>query len=282
MTEDGAAIGLVQAIVLGIVQGLSEFLPISSTAHLRVVPSLFGWADPGAAYSAVIQLGSVIAVICYFFQELLSIAKGTFTALAKRDYSSPDFKLAAGIILGTLPICVLGLLLKPLLEMEHGPFRSLPLIGGASIFMGLLLLLAEKLTKRSRTFEQVTFTDCIAVGFGQALALVPGCSRSGSTLTVAMFLNLNRHDAARFSFLLGIPAIVLSGLLELKEMVSAGLSDVALVSLGVGLVSSTVVSYAAIWWLLRFLQSHSTLIFVGYRLVFGAVVLYLSLSGSIH
>ena len=282
MTTGSNSISILEAVVLGVVQGASEFLPISSTAHLRVVPALLHWADPGAAYSAVIQLGSVIAVLAYFFKDLLGIFLGSLKAVQEKDYASKDFRMLGAIVIGTIPICVLGLLFKGVLEADSSPLRSLTVIGSASIAMGLLLLLAEKIAKRTRSIDDVGGKDGLLVGLGQAMALIPGCSRSGSTLTVALFLNYKREEAARFSFLLGIPAIVLSGLLELKHLLEQGLSGEGITSLLVGLAVSTVVSYAAIWWMLKFLGNHSTLIFVIYRLIFGAAVIGLASAGIIH
>ncbi|MFA6210089.1 MAG: undecaprenyl-diphosphate phosphatase [Candidatus Obscuribacterales bacterium] len=278
------AITLVEALTLGVVQGLTEFLPISSTAHLRVVPALCHWQDPGAAYSAVIQLGSVVAVLAYFFKDLVSIATGAFAAIKNKDYGDRDLRMVGAIIVGTIPICVIGLLLKPLLEQDSSPLRSVNVIGCASIVMGLLLVVAEKFAKHVRTLEDITGKDGALVGLAQAIALIPGCSRSGSTLTMAMLLDLKRAEAARFSFLLGIPAVTLAGLLELYHMVKDGLvSDSSgLTSLAVGLVSSVVVSYLSIAWLIRYLQQHNTWIFVGYRLIFGITVLILSANGYIH
>jgi undecaprenyl-diphosphatase len=270
---------LLEAAVLGIVQGLTEFLPISSTAHLRVVPALLGWDDPGAAYSAVIQLGSVIAVIGYFWSDLFSLARGSLKAIQSKDLNNHDLKLVLGILFGTIPICILGLLLKPLLEADHSPLRSLQVIGSASIGMGLLLFAAENTGKRIRTMENLSINDGFLVGLGQCLALIPGCSRSGSTLTVSLFLNIKREDAARFSFLLGIPAITLSGLLELKELISHGLSDNGIASLAVGLITSLVVSYLAIAWLIKYLQKHSTWVFIVYRMIFGIGVLLFAFNG---
>ncbi|MBK8221698.1 MAG: undecaprenyl-diphosphate phosphatase [Candidatus Obscuribacter sp.] len=267
---------LVEAIVLGIVQGLTEFLPISSTAHLRVVPSLLHWQDPGVAYSAVIQLGSLIAVLAYFYKDIFQIAFGSLKALIEKDFGSRDLRLAGAIIIGTMPVCVVGLLLKHLLEQNDGPFRSLTVIGCAAIFMGLALIAAEKLGKHTRVLDQMGVRDGLLVGLGQAMALIPGCSRSGSTLTVAMLIGLKRADAARFSFLLGVPAIFLSGMLELKSMFETGLSGEGIGSLAAGLLSSTIVSYLAIAWLIRYLQQHSSWIFVIYRLIFGLGVLALS------
>lgn len=275
MTDN--VMSLPESVVLGIVQGLTEFLPISSTAHLRVIPAVLGWADPGTAYSAVIQLGSVLAVLTYFRKDIISIATGAFKALKRQDMNDQDLRIAGAIAIGTLPVCILGLLLKKMIEDPAGPFRSLTTIGIASICMGLLLLVAEKIAKHERGIESISGKDGFLVGLGQAMALIPGCSRSGSTLTVAMFLNMKREDAARFSFLLGIPALILSGLLELKSMISEGLSNAATTDLVVGLVVSTIVSYLAIAWFLKYLRHHSTLVFVAYRVIFGIAVIIMAM-----
>jgi len=265
-----------EAIVLGIVQGLSEFLPISSSAHLRIVPSLLGWSDPGTAFSAVIQLGSTLAVITFFAQDLLAILKGSFTALKSHDYMNHDLRLLIGIMIGTIPICLLGLLFRHLLEQDQSPIRSLNVIGCASIVMGLLLFFAEQRDKQSRDLSQTGILDGLLVGLGQALALIPGCSRSGSTLTAALLLGIKRSDAAKFSFLLGIPAISLSGLLELKKLIDDGLNNEGASALIIGFLVSTIVSYLVIAWFIKFLQFHSLKVFVIYRLIFGALVLILS------
>ncbi|MBZ0186700.1 MAG: undecaprenyl-diphosphate phosphatase [Candidatus Obscuribacterales bacterium] len=270
------SISIFEASVLGVVQGLTEFLPISSSAHLRVVPAFLGWKDPGAAYSAVLQLGSVVAVIAYFWHYLIKIAVGTFGSISKKDYTSEDFRLAAGIIIGTAPICIIGLALKKILEQADSPLRALWLIGTVSIIMGLALVVAEFFGKKKRSLKDLSIMDGFLVGVGQAFALIPGCSRSGSTLTAAMLLGLNRADAARFSFLLGIPAIVLSGLVELKELFEIGLSTDGLPALAVGLVASTVVSYLAIDWMIKFLEKHATWAFVIYRVIFGISVIVAS------
>src|SRR5277367_1253410 len=270
----------IEAIVLGVVQGLTEFLPISSSAHLRVVPAFLGWQDPGAAYTAVIQLGSVLAVITYFWKDMMQLLTGSIAAIKAKDYSRHEFRMLGGIILGTIPICVLGLAVKGMLEQENSPLRALNVIGIASIVMGLLLLLAERMSKKSRTLAQIGAQDGLLVGLGQACALIPGCSRSGSTLTVALFLNLAREDAARFSFLLGIPAITLSGLLELKHFISDGMDQAGVTSLVIGFLVAAVVSYAAIAWLLRYLKHHSTIIFVAYRILFGIATLALWAHGG--
>lgn len=275
------SISIVEATVLGVVQGLTEFLPISSSAHLRVVPTFIGWGDPGAAYSAVLQLGSVAALLAYFARQITSISLGFVNAIKEKDYQSSDFKLFTGIIIGTAPICIIGLAIKSLLEQKDSPLRSLELIATVSIVMGLLLVVAEVVGNQKKNLKQMGIKDGFLVGLGQALALIPGCSRSGSTLTVAMLLGLNRADAARFSFLLGIPAVVLSGLLELKELFEIGIADIGIPGLICGLIASTVVSYLAIAWMIKFLEKHSTWWFVVYRVLFGAFILYALKTGLI-
>ncbi len=271
----------IEAIVLGAVQGLSEFLPISSSAHLRVVPSLVGWSDPGAAFSAVIQLGSTLAVITYFAHDIFALLKNSFVALKAQDYINHDLRIVIGIIIGTIPICLLGLLFKHLLEQDQSPIRSLTVIGCASIIMGLILLFAEHQDKQIRDLSMAGILDGLLVGLAQALALIPGCSRSGSTLSAALFLNIKRADAAKYSFLLGIPAITLSGFLELKKLIDDGMNGESISALTWGFIASTIVSYAVIAWFIKFLQGHSLKVFVVYRLLFGAAVLVLSRLGTI-
>ena len=270
-----AQVNLWQAIVLGFVQGATEFIPISSTAHLKAVPVLFGWGDPGVSFIAVIQLGSVAAVLSYFWSDISQITKGMIRAVSTSDYDSQDFWLAVGIAVGTIPIVTLGLLLK-ILEPDfyESTLRSMPSIAIVSIVMALLLALSEYVGQQKRDFKDLTAKDGIIVGMAQALAIVPGVSRSGSTMTAGLFNNLERSTAARFSFLLGIPAILLSGLVELKELISPaeGTSFELLPLIG-GLISSALFSYLAIAWLLEFLKRRSTWVFVWYRLAFGVFIL---------
>lgn len=263
-----------QAFILGLVQGLTEFLPISSTAHLKVVPVVLGWGDPGVAFTAVIQLGSIAAVLWYFWNDLTKITIGASKAIATKDYKSNDFRMAVGIILGTLPILFFGLLIKKFIpDFDNSPLRSLQAIAIASIVMSLLLGLAEQLGQRKRNFDQLDLPDGILMGLAQAMALIPGVSRSGSTLTAGLFMGLERGTAARFSFLLGLPAITLAGLVELKDFLEQGLGDVGIMPLVVAVISAGIFSYAAIAWLLRFLQTRSTWIFIWYRLAFGVAIL---------
>jgi undecaprenyl-diphosphatase len=277
-----AQINILQAIVLGIVQGLTEFLPISSSAHLKVVPIALGWDDPGVAYTAIIQLGSIVAVLWYFWKDLTTITIGAFKAITNSDYDSQEFRMALGIGLGTIPIIFFGLLIKIFVkDFDNSPLRSLGAIATASIVMSLLLAIAEKTGKRHRTYEKLDVKDGILMGLAQAMALIPGVSRSGSTLTAGLFIGLERPAAARFSFLLGIPAITLAGLVELKGALGAGVTDAGIVALIVGTISAFVFSYASIAWLLKFLQTQNTWVFVWYRLAFGVAILTAIAGGAL-
>ncbi|MFM7392768.1 MAG: undecaprenyl-diphosphate phosphatase [Cyanobium sp.] len=274
-TADPMPLGVAcwHALVLGVVQGLTEFLPISSTAHLKVVPEVLGWGDPGVAFTAVIQLGSIVAVLAYFRRDLQEVFSGIGRAFRHGQWSDPSALLGVAIALGTVPILLAGLAMKILVpDYETSGLRSMASIGVVSIVMALLLALAELIGSRRRLLDQVAPRDGILVGLAQALALVPGVSRSGSTLTASLFDGWQRPAAARFSFLLGIPAITLAGLVELKAALASQVNGGPIPML-VGVVSAGVVSWAAIAWLLRFLQQHTTWIFVAYRLLFGASIL---------
>jgi undecaprenyl-diphosphatase len=273
-TTNLTQVNWLEALILGLVQGLTEFLPISSTAHLKVIPVLFGWGDPGVTFTAVIQLGSIAAVLWYFWQDLSTISRGMLQALRQSAYHIPEFRLGAGILLGTLPIIVGGLALKKFVpDLDNSPLRSMTAIALASIVMALLLALAEKISHHKRDLTTLTKQDGILMGFAQALALIPGVSRSGSTITAGLFLNLKRETAARFSFLLGIPAITLAGLVQLKDVFDAQIEPAAWFPLLVGTISAAVFSYLAIAWLIEFLKKQSTWVFVWYRLGFGLFLL---------
>jgi len=262
-----------QAAVLGMVQGLTEFIPISSTAHLKIVPQALGWGDPGVAFSAAIQLGSIVAVLSYFWTDLRQVLGGSVRAIQARDWESLDFRIALGIAIGTIPIVLVGLAVKLFLgEFYDTVVRTSTVVAIVSIVMGLLLGLSEELCKHSRGFAGLRTRDGVLVGLAEALAVIPGVSRSGSTITAGLFLGLDRATAARFSFLLGIPAITLAGLLEIKDLL-LGVSHSELLALVAGLISAIGFSYVAIAWLIRFLQTQSTWVFVWYRVVFGAVLL---------
>lgn len=256
-----------RAALLGTIQGLTEFLPISSSGHLKVIPMVLKLGDPGVSVIAIVQLGSILAVLWYFRKDLWQLTANSLQALVHREYGNYHFRMSLGIAFGTIPICVLGFCVKYFFAETYECMRSFLGIGIASIVMSFLLLVAERKGKRDRDFEKISLWDGVLIGCAQALALFPGVSRSGSTLTAALFLNLKREDAARFSFLLGIPAITLAGLVELKDLLTVGNLDFG--ALVVALIFAAFVSYLSIAWMIRYLQTHSSLCFVVYRLLFG-------------
>src|SRR4051794_295073 len=269
---------IIQAIVLGLVQGLTEFIPISSTAHLEIVPILLGWGDPGAAASAVIQFGTWFAAIIYFARDIFRLIAGFFRGLVTRHpLADTDSREAWLVILGTIPIVILGLLLKKHIEST---FRGLWIISTMVIVVAILMQIAEAYAKRSqlKQFDQLTVADGIIIGIGQCLALIPGSSRSGSTIMTALFRRVDRPTAARYSFLLSIPAVGGAGFLELfkerSHLASLGWMPI-LVSIAVAFVSG----YASIWFLLRYLRSHTTHIFIYYRFALGALMIVLLAGG---
>ncbi|GAA3203817.1 undecaprenyl-diphosphate phosphatase [Actinocorallia longicatena] len=281
VVSDG--MGIVEATVLGVVQGLTEFLPISSSAHLLIVPSVAhdlgaeSWTkDPGAAFTAIIQLGTMAAVILYFRKDIADIVRTWTRSLFDRSLRShPDARMGWYIGLGTIPISLVGLLFKDLIE---GPARNLWINATVLIVMGLVLMVAEWAGSQEREVRDLTLRDGLIVGGFQALALVPGSSRSGSTMTGALFLGYTREAAARYSFLLSIPAVVLSGAFELRHVSEGGLPVQGTV---IATVVSFVVGYASIAWLLKFLVKHSTAVFVYYRVILGGILLGLLSSGAI-
>ncbi len=271
-----------QMAVLGVIQGITELLPISSTAHLRVIPGILGWRDPGSAFSAAMQLASFVAVIAYFRKDIATLGKQSLRAVAARQFGSSDFRIVLGILIGTLPLAVVGLLLKPLLNGCNSPLRGLLVIGIASIVMSLLLAVAEKSARHRRTFAEITLTDGIVVGIAQAFAVVPGVSRSGATLTAGLFCGMQRETAARFSFLLGLPAVTLAGLFELHVLLKAGLNSDGWITLSIGLATASITAFIAIYALLHYLERRSTWIFVWYRLLFGLAIVAGVLSGHLR
>jgi undecaprenyl-diphosphatase len=273
-----------QAAVLGIVQGLTEFLPISSTAHLRIVPALLGWPDPGAAFTAVIQLGTVAAVVLYFWRELLQVvvawARGTaswaFRSLDQSVRGTLEYRLGWYLILATIPVSVFGLLFSD--QIETGA-RNLWLISVVMIALAGALYLAERIGTRSRDEEQLNQTDAWAVGGAQALAVIPGASRSGTTITAGLFRGLDRPTAARFSFLLSVPAVVLSGTYEARKV-----GERTGPGLGVTIVATVlafIVGFASIAWFMRWMSRHSTYLFIWYRVALGTLLIVLLASGTI-
>jgi len=270
-------VNALQAIVEGVVQGLTEFLPISSTAHLRIVPALCGWDDPGAAFTAVVQLGTMAAVLLYFRGDLWNIARTWLGSLRNaEERRTLDARLGWYIILGTIPIAILGLAFKDPIEHQ---FRNLYLIGAALIVFGLLMAYVDERSKRERGIETLDRRDGLVIGCAQALALVPGVSRSGATISAGLWRGLDRPAAARYSFLLSVPAVVLSGLFELRHVGGEGGAPVGATVLATLL--AFVVGYASIAWLLRYLVRHTLGVFVAYRVLVGALVIALAAAGAI-
>jgi undecaprenyl-diphosphatase len=267
---------LLQAIVLGIVQGLTEFLPISSTAHLRIVPALCGWHfyggttnDPGAPFTAIVQLGTTIAIVLYFWRELLHVSVAWLRGLVDRSVRGTlEYRLGWYLILATIPVAVLGLVFSD--QITTGA-RNLWVIASALIALAVFLFAAEKVGGRDRDEEELSTTDAVVVGTAQALSLVPGASRSGTTITAGLFRGLTREAAARFSFLLSIPAVVLSGGYEAINPGKGGSPGAGLT--GLALVCAFVVGLASIHWLMRWLANHSTMIFIYYRIGLGVLLI---------
>ena len=266
-------LGYLKVGFLGIVQGITELLPISSTAHMRIVPALLGWQDPGSAFSASMQLAALAAVVSYFWADVHGLAIGTIDAVKRRDFADWNFRFFVWIILATLPISFFGLLLSSKLNACGSPLRTLSVIGLACIAMGGLLALAERRARHVRTIDNVSLKDAMIVGVAQVGALIPGVSRSGSTLTAALFLDMQRDEAARFSFLLGIPTIALAGLFELVKLRKAGLDVHGWSILLFGLVVASLSAFAAIWSLMRILERFSAWPFVVYRVLLGVVLI---------
>ncbi len=256
---------LIDAVWLGLLQGITEFLPISSTAHLRVVPALLGKPDPGAALTAVLQLGTLTAVIGFFLRDLLAMLRAS---LAPDRAQRPEARRLLYLVVGTMPVGVAGLSFRHAIE---GPLRGLPVIATALIVVALLMALADRRFAGTREMDDMTLKDALIVGFAQALALVPGVSRSGITLVAGMAIGLRRDAAARFSFLLSVPAIGAAGVFELPKVLSASGVDAA--ALTTGLLVAAVSGYASIAWLLRFLRTRATTPFVVYRVALGIVLL---------
>jgi undecaprenyl-diphosphatase len=272
-----------QVVVLAIVQGLTEFLPVSSSGHLAIVSRVFFAGDAGASFTAVTQLGTEAAVLVYFARDIMRIVTAWFRGLAglrPDDNRSTDYWLGWYVIIGTIPICVLGLFFKD--EIRSG-VRNLWVIATALVAFSIVIALAERLGRQSRDVNQLTWRDAVVVGIAQTLALVPGVSRSGATISAGLFLGLERELAARFGFLLAIPAVLASGLFSLPDAFHPVLEGMS--ATGPQLLAATVIAFvvglAAVAWFLRFLVRHSMYWFVGYRVVAGAAVLALLATGVV-
>ncbi len=266
---------------LGVVQGVTELLPISSTAHMRLVPALLGWPDPGSAFSAAMQLAALTAVLAYFWSDVRGLVSNAAAAIAGRPSNPHDLRLTIAIGLATVPLVVAGIALAPLLNACHSPLRSLSVVGWSCVAMAALLAAAEVFAAHRRTLQDSSLADAIAVGIAQVGALLPGVSRSGSTLTAALALGFRREEAARLSFLLGIPAIGLAGARELWALWGAHLDAHGWSVLAVGLIVASISAFAGIWGLMRLLERFSAWPFVIYRALLGAIILVLAWRGAI-
>ncbi len=274
-----------QSIIFGIIQGLTEFLPISSTAHLRIVPALLGWNDPGAAFTAVIQFGTLVAVFIYFRKDISTITGSVIKSIQTRNMSyNRDSLLGWMIAFGTIPIVFFGLLFKKNIETN---LRSLYVISASMIILAVVLMIAEAIVKKrtalnvkQKSLDDISWRDAMLIGCAQAIALIPGSSRSGTTITGGLFVGLNRETAARFSFLLSLPSVFAAGLLELvKERHELFSSTIGIENILVATIVSGIVGYASIAFLLNYLKNHSTYIFIIYRIIVGFGLLYLLNTG---
>jgi undecaprenyl-diphosphatase len=279
---------ILEAIVLGIIQGLTEFLPISSTAHLRIVPALFGWNDPGAAFTAVIQIGTLVAVLYYFYADILRIATATVqNTLQGKPFENFDSRMGYMMILATVPIVISGLLLKTYIETS---FRSLYVIAFTLIALALLLMLAEFFVKvrvekgeKQKELTDLSWLEAIVVGLAQCVALIPGASRSGVTITGGLFLGMTRETAARFSFLLSLPSIFAAGIFQLIKARDALFATTdSILTLAIATVVSGVVGYYSIAFLLNYLKKNSTYLFIAYRIALGLLLLVLLFNGTLN
>jgi undecaprenyl-diphosphatase len=264
---------IVDAIILGIVEGLTEFLPVSSTGHLTIAEKILGLPidDPAiTAYTAVIQMGAIAAVLVYFARDIANIAMAWLRGLTHSDArGSVDHRLGWYIIVGSIPIGLVGFLAK---DVIAGPLRSLWWVAGALILWSAVMVAAERRGPQDRDVAQLTLRDALVIGAAQCLALIPGVSRSGATISVGLLAGLDRVTATRLSFYLSIPALTAAGLYELKDVVG---SNIGLAPTAVGTLVSFVVAYAAVAWLLKFVAHHSIVAFVPYRVILGLSLLAL-------
>ncbi len=274
-----AALGYAKVAALGILQGITELLPVSSTAHMRLVPAVLGWQDPGSAFSAAMQLAALAAVISYFWSDVRALAVNSLAAIGRRQFEDRHLRFCMWIILATIPIGIAGLFAAKLLNTCNSPLRSVTVIGWACVAMALLLGAAEIWARHYRTIDKASLADAMLVGLAQVGALIPGVSRSGSTLTAALALGFKRDEAARLSFLLGLPAIALAGLKEVWELYKIHLDAHAWSILIVGVAVASVSAFLAIWTLMRTLERFSSWPFVIYRLALGVIILAGTMAG---
>ncbi|MGA7430190.1 MAG: undecaprenyl-diphosphate phosphatase [Xanthobacteraceae bacterium] len=267
------ALGYFKVAMLGVVQGISELMPISSTAHMRLVPAMLGWQDPGSAFSAAMQMAALAAVISYFWADLRWLATDSFSAALHGRFRDKSFQFVMWVVIATIPIGIAGLALSKVLNKCGSPLRDVSVIGWACLVMALLLAAAEIWARHRRTLKDATLLDALLIGLAQVGALIPGVSRSGSTLTAGLMLGFERAEAARLSFLLGLPAIALAGLKELYELHKVHLGAYGWSVLFVGIVVASISAFFAIWGLMRILENFSSWPFVIYRFLLGVVIL---------
>lgn len=269
-----------QVIVLSIVQGLTEFLPVSSSGHLRIVSELFWGEDAGASFTAVIQLGTELAVLVYFAKDIWNILTGWFVGLADPGKRGRDYRMGWMVIVGTIPVALAGVLLKDLIREN---FRNLWITATVLIVFSFVFILAERVGKKARGFDELTMKDAVAMGLWQCLALIPGVSRSGGTISGGLFRDLDREVATRFSFLLAIPAVLASGLFSLPDAFDPQSGQAATgLQLLVGSGVAFVLGYISIAWLLKFVSNHSFAWFAAYRIPLGVIVMVLLATGTMQ
>ena len=259
-----------QAIILGILQGVTEFLPISSSGHLVIVPALLGWPDPGLALGAMLHLGSLLAIVIYFWSDLWRLFGAVLQSLRLRSFADPEARLAWGLVVGTIPGVVLGLLLEDTFERWFGMPKA-----AAAFLLGtaLLLTLSAFVGTRRRPITSVSMVDALLIGLAQSLAIAPGLSRSGATISAGLLLGFGREDAARFSFLLAVPITLGSGLYQVVKLVTHGWAGASIPTVLLGMVAAAVAGYLAIYGLLALIRRHNLLVFAGYCALFGLLVL---------
>jgi undecaprenyl-diphosphatase len=259
-----------QVIFLGILQGMTEFLPISSSGHLVIVPHLLGWPEPGLALGAMLHLGTLLAIVLYFWSDLWLLLRAALQSLKQRSFADPHARLAWGLVVGTIPGAVTGLLLEDTFERWFGMPRA-----AAAFLLGtaLLLMFSAFAGSRTRPITSLSWVDALLIGLAQSLAIAPGLSRSGATISAGLFLGFRREDAARFSFLLAVPITLGSGLYQLLKLVTHGWAGASVTMVLLGMMSAAIAGYVAIFGLLALIRRHNLLAFAGYCAVFGLLVL---------
>ncbi|MDO4928663.1 MAG: undecaprenyl-diphosphate phosphatase [Corynebacterium sp.] len=277
--EQSSDISWVQTIVLAIVQGLTEFLPVSSSGHLRIVSSLFWGEDAGASFTAVVQLGTEAAVLVYFAKDIWRILTGWFKGVFNKDARGFDYRMGWMVIVGTIPVSLMGFFFQDIIRDN---LRNLWITASVLVLFSFVFIAAERFGAKKRSFEELTMRDAIIMGLAQCLALIPGVSRSGGTISAGLFVGLDREVAARFSFLLAIPAVLASGLFSLPDAFNPATGQAASgAQLIVGVLISFGIGYAAIAWLLKFVSHHSFSWFAAYRIPVGLLVMLLLATGTL-